>query len=86
MNARYQTHIVFTVVALLPATFQALRPELALDPIALMLALAIALAWLVVLFRSVRGRRWRCGRPQMRLLDEVHRRHRNIQIRRAQSP
>jgi hypothetical protein len=84
MTPRCKTRIVFTVVALLPATFQALRPELSFDPIALILAIAIALAWLVVLFRRVRARVERFSllrRPVFELHALMHKlpgRHRAI--------
>jgi hypothetical protein len=48
--------MMLTVVALLPAMFQVVRPELSFDPVALVLGIAVAVAWLMVLFRSVRAR------------------------------
>jgi hypothetical protein len=48
--------MIFTVVALLPVTFQLLRPELSFDPLALILAIGIAAAWLVILGKRIRAR------------------------------
>lgn len=56
-KARCATRIVFTVLALVPAALYVSRPGLTLDAIALALALAAPVPWVILVLGKIRRRK-----------------------------